>query len=126
MVNGVPTWETNTGAATLGHVSVSDIERIEVLKGPASVLYGTNAYVGAVNLVLKEPPEGQDGYGVLYGGAGEYNGIRGGANYNLSYNDLDLFRRSTVIRKMAAWKPLPTRPVSPVIISIFAIIKTFP
>jgi len=91
MVNGVPTWETNTGATTLGHVSVTDLERIEVLKGPASVLYGTNAFVGAINLVLKQPSAKAESGGELRAGAAENQGIRGGANYQLIQEDLTLF-----------------------------------
>ncbi len=53
MVDGVPVWSAVTGEAYLDRIAIGDVERIEVLKGPASVLYGTNAYTGAVNLVLK-------------------------------------------------------------------------
>ncbi len=36
-------------------VDIEDIERIEVLLGPASTLYGANAYSGVVNIITKEP-----------------------------------------------------------------------
>jgi iron complex outermembrane receptor protein len=32
----------------------SDIERVEVIKGPASVLYGSNALAGVINLITKK------------------------------------------------------------------------
>lgn len=86
MINGVPSWETNTGATTLGHVSPQDVERIEVLKGPASVLYGTNAFVGAINVILKK-----ESSGMIYGGPSEYNGIRGGGNVSIIDGDTSLF-----------------------------------
>ncbi len=41
-----------------GNLSLYDplnIERIEVLRGPASVLYGTDAFGGVVNIVTREP-----------------------------------------------------------------------
>lgn len=43
-----------------GRVDLGDVERIEVVRGPASVLYGTGAVSGVVNLVLKDrdEPEG--------------------------------------------------------------------
>jgi outer membrane cobalamin receptor len=34
-----------------GRVTLDDLERIEVVRGPGSVLYGTNAFSGVVNLV---------------------------------------------------------------------------
>ncbi len=54
MIDGVPVWEPSSGDGVLNRLSIADVERIEVLKGPASVRYGTNAYSGSVNLVLKK------------------------------------------------------------------------
>ena len=36
----------------------TDVDRVEVLKGPSSVLYGRAASGGIVNLITKEPPAG--------------------------------------------------------------------
>jgi iron complex outermembrane recepter protein len=36
-------------------ISLSDIERIEVLRGPASVLYGNHAVGGVINIITKKP-----------------------------------------------------------------------
>ncbi|MFN0247049.1 MAG: TonB-dependent receptor domain-containing protein [Kofleriaceae bacterium] len=43
-----------------GRVDLGDVERIEIVRGPSSVLYGTGAVSGVVNLVLKgrDEPEG--------------------------------------------------------------------
>lgn len=38
-------------------ISLLEIKRIEVLKGPASVLYGFNAFDGVVNIITKNPKE---------------------------------------------------------------------
>lgn len=54
LVNGVASWNTLTGDLFLSRIDIEDVERIEVLKGPASVLYGTNAYAGAINVVLRK------------------------------------------------------------------------
>jgi len=59
LINGVPSWMAVTGHGALDAVSLDDVERIEVLRGPASVLYGTNAYAGAINLVLRHPSHGE-------------------------------------------------------------------
>lgn len=40
--------------------SVQDIDRVEVIKGPASVLYGSNAIGGVVNIITKKGPK-EDG-----------------------------------------------------------------
>ncbi len=38
-------------------ISVSDIERTEVVKGPQSALYGRSAFGGAINFVMKSPTQ---------------------------------------------------------------------
>jgi outer membrane receptor protein involved in Fe transport len=37
------------------NVGLMDLERIEVVKGPVSALYGRNAFAGAINFISKEP-----------------------------------------------------------------------
>jgi outer membrane cobalamin receptor len=62
MINGIPSWHAVTGEGNLDRIDIKSVERIEILKGPASVLYGTQAYSGAINIVLKKPSEaGQAG-----------------------------------------------------------------
>jgi outer membrane receptor protein involved in Fe transport len=53
LIDGVPTWHATTGEAAYYRIAIQDVERIEVLRGPASVIFGTNAYSGAINIVLK-------------------------------------------------------------------------
>ena len=45
-----------------------DIERIEVVKGPVSALYGRNAYAGVINYVTKKPSAEFEGSARLIGG----------------------------------------------------------
>lgn len=52
-----------------------DLERIEVVKGPQSALYGRNAFSGAINYVTKLPAETFETKGdVTYGNDGRYGG----------------------------------------------------
>lgn len=52
--------------------SLEGLERIEVVRGPASFLYGTNAMGGVINLVSKKVRE--DGFQTrVSGGAGNFN-----------------------------------------------------
>jgi iron complex outermembrane receptor protein len=37
------------------NVTLQEIERIEIIRGPGSVLYGANAYLGTVNIITKRP-----------------------------------------------------------------------
>lgn len=55
LLNGVNISSPHTGhlAADLP-ISIDDIERIEVLEGAASRVYGTSAFAGAINIVTRE------------------------------------------------------------------------
>jgi iron complex outermembrane receptor protein len=43
-------------------IGLADVQRIEVVKGPQSALYGQNAFAGAINYVLAKPNDEADGY----------------------------------------------------------------
>lgn len=58
LLNGVKISDMQTGHHSLNlPVDLSNVERIEVLKGPAARIYGQNAFSGAVNIVTKTPVE---------------------------------------------------------------------
>jgi vitamin B12 transporter len=54
LVDGVPVNDPG-GAIDLAWLSVDDVERIEVVRGPASVLYGTDAVSGVIQLFTRRP-----------------------------------------------------------------------
>jgi len=43
----------SSGAFDFGHIAVTEIERIEVLRGPQSGLYGSDAVGGVINIITK-------------------------------------------------------------------------
>jgi outer membrane receptor protein involved in Fe transport len=46
----------------------ADIKQIEVVRGPASAVWGANAFTGVVNIITKSPREASGGYVSLSGG----------------------------------------------------------
>lgn len=52
LVDGVPVNDPG-GAIDLAWLSVDDVERVEIVRGPASVLYGTDAVSGVVQLFTR-------------------------------------------------------------------------
>ncbi|KAB8315462.1 TonB-dependent siderophore receptor [Tolypothrix campylonemoides VB511288] len=63
----------------------SNIERVEVLKGPASVLFGQGGLGGSVNLVTKQPL--RDPLYSVEASAGSYNFYRGAIDLSGPLND---------------------------------------
>ncbi|MDD2464601.1 MAG: TonB-dependent receptor [Desulfobulbus sp.] len=54
-VDGVVINSPSLGTADLGQISLNAIERVEVVKGPGSLLYGSGAMGGTVNIITKSP-----------------------------------------------------------------------
>jgi iron complex outermembrane receptor protein len=69
LVNGRSVYVDLIGATLWGLLSigVEDIERIEVVRGPGSALYGADAFNGVINIITKQPGEGGSGFNVGYG-----------------------------------------------------------
>lgn len=53
LIDGVPISETWTGGVDFGRLQVANVERIEVLRGPQSAFWGSNAMSGVINIVTK-------------------------------------------------------------------------
>lgn len=68
-------------------VTLPEIKRIEVLKGPASVVYGFNAFDGVINIITKSPQE-MKGTTLQFGG-GELGTISSAAVHAGSAGHLD-------------------------------------
>lgn len=56
---------------------LEDIERIEVIRGPGSVLWGSNAVDGVINIVTKSAAQTRGGLAYAGGGEGEMRGEAG-------------------------------------------------
>ncbi len=55
LINGVTMNSPSLGTADVGGIPMNAIDRIEVVKGSGSVLYGSGAMGGLVNIFTKEP-----------------------------------------------------------------------
>jgi len=57
MIDGVPVYDPSTpeGQPNLAYLDLSNIDRIEVLKGAQGALYGSDAIAGVINIITKKP-----------------------------------------------------------------------
>ncbi len=55
LVDGLPLVGRITGTLDLSRVSVQNIEQIEIVKGPSSSLYGSEALGGVINIITRKP-----------------------------------------------------------------------
>jgi outer membrane receptor for ferrienterochelin and colicins len=53
LVDGIPVIGRTDGNIDLGQINLANIERVEIIEGPSSVFYGTDALAGVVNLISK-------------------------------------------------------------------------
>jgi len=114
LVDGIPVIGRMNGNIDLGQLNLRNVDHIEFIEGPMSVVYGSNALAGVVNIITKENKNtplvaGVDGY---YESVGTYNinanasvkkkknvfAVAGGRNFFEGYSENKDSRAMT-------WKP---------------------
>jgi vitamin B12 transporter len=78
LVNGVEmTNPMGTGGAIIGNILIADVERIEVLKGAQSGVWGANASAGVINIITKQAKSGTNGSVNVETGSNNYKRLAG-------------------------------------------------
>jgi outer membrane receptor protein involved in Fe transport len=67
LIDGHPQYQGVFGHPLSDAYVASDVEKVEIIRGPASILYGSNAMAGAINIITKK--QQQDGLKVNLGAA---------------------------------------------------------
>ncbi len=98
LLDGVPVYDASgiSGAYDLNLISVDQVERIEILKGSQSTLYGSDAIAAVINIISKKGGAKKINATANLA-AGSYNTFRGSVgingtvkntNYNVQYSKL--------------------------------------
>lgn len=84
LIDGVKANSPGSGDYTFSGMTAADIDRIEVLRGPQSAIYGSNAAAGVISITTRRAREP----GLHYGGGFEIGGLgTRAANGQVSYSD---------------------------------------
>ena len=70
LLNGRPVRESASGGnlvAWLTSLPLSAIEKLEIIRGPGSVLYGTNAFGGVINIITRQLQRAEGSVSATYG-----------------------------------------------------------
>ncbi len=98
LLDGIPVYDASgiSGAFDLNLISVEQVERIEILKGSQSTLYGSDAIAGVINIISKKGGAKKinatanlagGSYNTFKGSVG-LNGTVKNTNYSIQYSKL--------------------------------------
>jgi vitamin B12 transporter len=97
LVDGVPFNDPSmmNAEANLANVMVDNIERIEIVRGPASMLYGSSAEAGVINIITKKGAQKASAFAGTEGGSygtfrffGGASGKKGPFDYSVTASRL--------------------------------------
>lgn len=60
LLDGIPMVDRGSTRESIGQIDVNTIERIEIVEGPMSVIYGTDALAGVINIITKKGFDGNN------------------------------------------------------------------
>jgi outer membrane receptor for ferrienterochelin and colicins len=67
MINGEPLVGRTSGVLDLNRLTVGNIQKIEIVKGPSSSLYGSEAMAGVINIITDKSPSKKFNTSIRYG-----------------------------------------------------------
>ncbi len=84
LVDGVPVIGQQNGNIDISQLNVYNVDRIELIEGPMSVNYGTDALAGTINIISKSTQKNtwETGINTYYETIGKYN-----VNTNIGYHN---------------------------------------
>lgn len=87
---------------SLYEINMGSVRNIEVIKGPASSLYGSNSIGGAVNFITQNPPSGYAGNVSLQGD--QYHYRRVDANAGFTAGKFGLYAGGYIAHQKNGWQ----------------------
>ncbi|MEM6538748.1 MAG: TonB-dependent receptor, partial [Pseudomonadota bacterium] len=95
LLDGVDISPAGSGETDLSTLLAGDIQRLEVLRGPQSGLYGSNALAGVINVITQRDVDGW--YANLSGEAGTFDTRQGTLSFGIGDGESSLSGGITII-----------------------------
>ena len=73
LIDDIPVIGRLNGNIDLSQISLNNIDRIEVIEGTLSTLYGTDALAGTINIITNKDPQFNKVFNTYYETVGKYN-----------------------------------------------------
>lgn len=90
LVDGEPLTGRNAGILNLGRIAIGNIKQIEIVKGPATSLYGSSAMAGVINIITERPESDESDFQLHYGSHNTL-GLTGNAFIKTKKTGIQLF-----------------------------------
>ena len=113
LVDGVPMIGRSDGNLDLGRISLQNVDRVEIIEGPMSTVYGSNALGGTINIITKKYQQAtlEGEWSAMAESVGRYNAYAAlGAKWkrltlrgNYSFNDFNGYSTDTL--RSHTWNP---------------------
>lgn len=89
LINGTPVYDVSSisSAFDLNFITADMVERIEVLKGGQSTIYGSDAVAGVINIITRKPPKKRVSFDANVA-AGSFGTLKSGIGLRGSVKDL--------------------------------------
>src|SRR5213080_2734597 len=124
LLDGIPINQGLQGAFNFADLTIDDIDRIEVVRGPQSTLYGPRALAGVIQIFTKQSTGTPGAMGAAEGGSydsfrewGQSDGKIGSFDYSVGASRLDTENarpnnnyRNTAAISDVGWSPNPPSP----------------
>ncbi len=115
LIDGVPVIGREGGNVDLTQINLNNVERIELVEGPMSVNFGSDALGGVINIITKKAITKNTSFniGTYYETIGQYN-VDGGVNFNWKKtlwqvsggrNFFDGYGYNENVTRFRLWKP---------------------
>jgi outer membrane receptor for ferrienterochelin and colicins len=91
LIDGIPLIGRQAGILDLSQLSLYNVDHVEIVEGPMSVVYGSNALAGAINIITKDPQHGKilGRINSYYESVGVYN-FDGNATYRIKNHTVNI------------------------------------